>query len=775
MDAPAAVSSTPTSPPLPPLKRKAPDSPQLSNSKLLSGVPLEAPSVPSAPQAAPYITKAARAKLDAGTKFFRFFVHCCCRHNDVASAFAGYCVARRLLLAGGSLPLTSAPSSAPSFPDLQDEQLRTSDGKLVRDEFLAGSNFKIESATFSSLLSLCDGVSPSDYLASGALNKAPSAAALKHGEMVPMQQQQQAATIEKDVEDLSTRWSDDVMAAYKCIRDALYAARVVGPSSSNSSSNSSSSTTTTTTPMLNPSIETRFAIATILKSDMDANKYTLTEVSYTAYIRVAAHSGHLSVSESLLSSALQDKNCKKKNRLFLDVLSAYCLHPDNRDLSKALDLSKTLTSFNLQVGETEYGLLLAAATHFGDKDVARRLLSDLCEDVLDPDDETRGRIIAWFRSAAAAQQSSSSSSTGGGGGGNTKFDDDTDIGSVISETGWDIFESFEVDSSGRSLLPYSSTASSLHHQLRSIEITTKSCVSLLSMNDEIISSGSVDGHTSNFQGGGKGGKRTLNDNQLKSRLASWTSFKSFLQSAYAPVPAVVPKTPPTRRPYSVVIDGANVGYFEKNFAGAPPHVDYQQVDWLVRDLARRGHSVLLVMHSRHFKPGAVPRGRDEEAVERWRRDGILAVTPAGMNDDWFWLHAALFKGQLQHVEGVDKRAGDLPFFVSNDEMRDHNFQMLAAREMMRWKERRRVSFEFGDWEDDSEEMPAAAGHSNNNNNSSKGGNRKRRRKVVLHFPPLFSRRIQKREGGGLYIPHYGEGNETRWAAILPKEATTNKS
>ena len=58
--------------------------------------------------------------------------------------------------------------------------MRTNDGMLVRDEFLAGSNFKINLATFSSLLSLCDGgVSPSDslaYLASGALSKAPSAA-----------------------------------------------------------------------------------------------------------------------------------------------------------------------------------------------------------------------------------------------------------------------------------------------------------------------------------------------------------------------------------------------------------------------------------------------------------------------------------------------------------------------------------------------------------------------------------------------------------------------
>ena len=42
-----------------------------------------------------------------------------------------------------------------------------------------------------------------------------------------------------------------------------------------------------------------------------------------------------------------------------------------------------------------------------------------------------------------------------------------------------------------------------------------------------------------------------------------------------------------------------------------------------------------------------------------------------MNDDWFWIHAALYcPGAL---------------FVSNDEMRDHYLQMLAPRSFLQWK------------------------------------------------------------------------------------------
>lgn len=95
-----------------------------------------------------------------------------------------------------------------------------------------------------------------------------------------------------------------------------------------------------------------------------------------------------------------------------------------------------------------------------------------------------------------------------------------------------------------------------------------------------------------------------------------------------------------------------------------------------------------------------------------------------MNDDWFWLHAALYCGPKTLV-------------VTNDEMRDHHFQMLAARSFLRWKDRHQIHFSFGKWK---------------NNNT---------REVELVYPEVYSRRIQCVDDG-LVIPRAKRGDERRF-------------
>ena len=135
------------------------------------------------------------------------------------------------------------------------------------------------------------------------------------------------------------------------------------------------------------------------------------------------------------------------------------------------------------------------------------------------------------------------------------------------------------------------------------------------------------------------------------------------------------------------------------------------------------------MHERHFSPSLMPR-RFRPLIQSWERAGILCKSPAGMNDDWFWMQAALVSGP-----------GTL--LVTNDEMRDHHFQMLSPRSFLRWKERHQVHFHFGG------DAP---------NNSSRGGGR---RPVVLIYPEIYSRRIQ-RVGDGYVIPHPKRGDENRF-------------
>lgn len=95
------------------------------------------------------------------------------------------------------------------------------------------------------------------------------------------------------------------------------------------------------------------------------------------------------------------------------------------------------------------------------------------------------------------------------------------------------------------------------------------------------------------------------------------------------------------------------------------------------------------------------------------------------------MHAALFFGP-----------GTL--LLTNDEMRDHHFQMVAPRSFLRWRDRHQIHFEFGPW------------RTNNRSNSN------RRREVVLTYPRRYTRCIQKIRDVGLVIPLPKRGDENRF-------------
>ncbi|KAE8712002.1 hypothetical protein F3Y22_tig00110266pilonHSYRG00109 [Hibiscus syriacus] len=67
--------------------------------------------------------------------------------------------------------------------------------------------------------------------------------------------------------------------------------------------------------------------------------------------------------------------------------------------------------------------------------------------------------------------------------------------------------------------------------------------------------------------------------------------------------------------------------------------------------------------------------KNRQWLERWKRAGILYATPYGSNDDWYWLYAAVSCKCL---------------VVTNDEMRDHLFQLLGNSFFPRWKEKHQV-------------------------------------------------------------------------------------
>jgi ribonuclease P protein 3 len=621
------------------------------------------------------------------------------------------------------------PESAAAILSLSSLKADTSPQFAKLLNILEDGAFRVNSAEFASIISLCDGVSPSDYLDSGASNKPVTATS---GDVPP------AGPTTADEIFQGKGWDHDIIAVYLRARQLASGADTSDPSA--------------VAPMAISSTRTRFEFAAQLKEDMQYLTVSFTETCYTSFIRIAARAEEMELGEEVLIKALADKTVKKRNRLFFDLLQAYCTGTDvTRNMSKALTLWSRLVDCGLTLNEADSKLLLIAATHFDDTKVAERIITDLAEDVFVPAEDTRLAICDWFRSRGKSPSAYSELPY--------PLDDPTFgnitlapqhsqplvLPSIKSPSGYDIVD-FEVDDEGRPVGQLHPSLSSV--TLSSVEISVAACVELLDMNEDIVLRGGVEGHKSEFQGGGKGAKRTKFD--ANARKNDWERFKDLLS-----------RREKANEYWDVIIDGANVGYYQMNFGGAPPHVDWGQIDWVVQHYEKLGLRVLVVMHSRHFVGKMFP-AHARPIVNRWDKRGGLLRTPQGGNDDWYWLHASLFRGLSQEVKGdvatnKANRVKNLPIFVSNDELRDHQFMMLAARELFRWKERRAVKFSFGEWNPEIQQ-----------------------RNLTVVPPMKFSERIQVHgfdagSVGGLCLPQEQEVKEgtpagsRKWTAIIPRK------
>jgi len=417
--------------------------------------------------------------------------------------------------------------------------------------------------------------------------------------------------------------------------------------------------------------------------------------------------------------------------------------------------------------------------------IMERVLSDLAQDVLVPSRACRQAIVQWFQSTAATTAATSD--------GNDNDKDDPVVQEIqtlldeirtnqqaqqtavplevpsmgpvqqVSDGGWTISTECRRDPQTGQLLNGCLQGSTL----QPVHIGTETWKFMKQANETIVQKGGLEQHKSQYQGGKKGKKRPRHNaaQEDERRRTIWSQFQTFLQH-HSPPP-------------QVVIDGANIGFYQSNFVGAPRHLDYVQVDWMIqhleRELASKSAStsdgdivegndlasqqpqekesgkkvprVLVFLHERHLN--GVPR-KFQNLVQSWQSAGQLYTTPFGMNDDWFWLQAALHWKCL---------------FVTNDEMRDHFFQMLAPRSFVSWKERHQVHFSFGDWV---RRSPDPSQEQQQQNQQST-----RSRQVLLQYPEPYSRRIQRiapPDNGnkdqppttGLVIPLPKQGDENRF-------------
>ncbi|CBI21803.3 unnamed protein product, partial [Vitis vinifera] len=157
-------------------------------------------------------------------------------------------------------------------------------------------------------------------------------------------------------------------------------------------------------------------------------------------------------------------------------------------------------------------------------------------------------------------------------------------------------------------------------------------------------------------------------------------------------------------PFDAVVDGANVSLInQKSFS----FFELNSVVNCLRQISPSKQLPLVILHRSRVTGGPAQNPNNEKLIQSWKKSGALYATPAGSNDDWYWLYAAVNGNCL---------------LVTNDEMRDHLFQLLGTSFFPRWKEKHQVRLTMT------------------------------RRGPVLHMPPPYSIVIQESEQGSWHVP-----------------------
>ncbi|CAH2059812.1 unnamed protein product [Thlaspi arvense] len=158
-------------------------------------------------------------------------------------------------------------------------------------------------------------------------------------------------------------------------------------------------------------------------------------------------------------------------------------------------------------------------------------------------------------------------------------------------------------------------------------------------------------------------------------------------------------------PFDAVIDGANMGLVnQRSFS-------FFQLNNVVQRLQHISPSKrlpLVILHKSRVIGGPATYPKNRALLEKWKNAGALYATPPGSNDDWYWLYAAVSCKCL---------------LVTNDEMRDHLFQLLGNSFFPRWKEKHQVRISVS-----------------------------REDGLTLHMPPPYSIVIQESEDGRWHVP-----------------------
>ena len=134
-------------------------------------------------------------------------------------------------------------------------------------------------------------------------------------------------------------------------------------------------------------------------------------------------------------------------------------------------------------------------------------------------------------------------------------------------------------------------------------------------------------------------------------------------------------------PFGVVIDAANVAFYNQNFESGG--FNFSQIEAVVdRVTADYPHlKPLVVLHINRTRGPAASTPKAKALLKTLTERKQFQAAPMGSNDDWYWMYAAV-------------AAGSKGILVSNDEMRDHLFNLLAPKYFKKWKQRHQMRYTF---------------------------------------------------------------------------------
>jgi proteinaceous RNase P len=131
-------------------------------------------------------------------------------------------------------------------------------------------------------------------------------------------------------------------------------------------------------------------------------------------------------------------------------------------------------------------------------------------------------------------------------------------------------------------------------------------------------------------------------------------------------------------PFDAIVDAANVALHNQNFGDRG--FNFYQLNAVVNGIQKKigsNREPLILLHHQRTKGRAATASSAMSILKRWQNADCIYTTPTGSNDDWYWLYAAVrYKCVL----------------VTNDEMRDHLFELLGNEFFPKWKERHQVRF-----------------------------------------------------------------------------------